>query len=100
MLEEHPDVSAFRRIDERQELGIECPACFRSLGHLVSCSVLKRYLAARSISFTLEDFGELVIDRATVTSIFETAVSDAVRQTCQEEMEQGRKSGWKFLEPS
>jgi hypothetical protein len=96
MFEEHPDVSAFRLIDERQELGIECPACLRSLGHLVSCSAWRRYHAAKRVTITLEDFNELRLDRSTIASILGTPVSDAVRQTCQDEMEQGRKRGWKF----
>ena len=98
MFEEHPDVAAFRRIDERQELGVECPFCLRSVGHLLSCTLLKHYQAAKRISITLEDFNELRLDRSTVTAILETEVSDATRQLCQSEMEQGRKSGWKFLE--
>jgi hypothetical protein len=38
----------------------------------------------------------LRLDGATVAAILGTTVSDVVRQTCQDEMEQGRKRGWKF----
>ena len=98
MFEEHPDVSAFRRVEERQDCGVDCPDCLRSVGHLINCKILKRYQAAKGISITLEDFNELRLDRSTVTAILETEVSDTTRQLCQSEMEQGRKSGWKFLD--
>jgi hypothetical protein len=98
MFEEHPDVFAFRRVEERQEVGIDCPDCLRSFGHIVHCKILKRYLSARAISITLEDFNMLRLDGATVAAILGTTVSDVVRQTCQDEMEQGRKCGWKFLD--
>jgi hypothetical protein len=96
MFEEHSDVSAYRRVEERQECGIDCPDCLRSFGHLVYCKILKRYLAARAISITLEDFNALRLDRLTVAAILETPVSEDVRQTCLDEMEQGRKRGWKL----
>ena len=97
MFEEHQDVQAFRRVEERQELaGVECPDCFRSLGHLLNCKILRRYMVARAISITLEDFNMRRLDGATVAAILGTTVSDVVRQTCQDEMEQGRKRGWKF----
>jgi hypothetical protein len=40
----------------------------------------------------------LRLDGATVAAILGTTVSDVVRQTCQDEMEQGRKMDWKFLD--
>jgi hypothetical protein len=96
--EEHPDVLAFRRVEERQDCGVDCPDCLRSAGHLLNCKILKRYQAAKGISITLEDFNELRLDRSTVEAILETPVTEATRQACQNEMEQGRKCGWKFLE--
>jgi hypothetical protein len=94
--EEHPDVLAFRRVEERQECGVDCPDCLRSVGHLINCKILRRYQAAKGISITLEDFNELRLDRATVAAIFETEVSEEVRAVCVEELRQGQLRGWKF----
>jgi len=96
--EEHPDVQAFRRVDERQELaGVDCPECLRSFGHLVYCKILKRYLAARAISITLEDFNALRLDCATVSAILETPVSDAVRRACEKELADAQRRGYREL---
>ena len=94
--EEHPDVVAFRRVEERQECGVDCPDCLRSVGHLLCCKILKRYQAAKRISITLEDFNELRLDRSTVEAVLEAAVSEKVRAVCVEELRQGQLRGWKF----
>lgn len=96
MFEEHPDISAFRRVEERQDCGVDCPDCLRSAGHLINCKILRRYQAAKGISITLEDFNELRLDRSTVAAILETEVSDKVRAECAEELRQGQLRGWKF----
>jgi len=97
MFEEHPDVSAFRRVEERQDCGVDCPDCLRSAGHLLNCKILKRYQAAKGISITLEDFNELRLDRSTVTAILETPVSDAVRRACEKELADAQRRGYREL---
>jgi hypothetical protein len=96
MFEEHPYVVAFRRVEERQEFGVDCPECLRSVGHLLACKILKRYQAAKGISITLEDFNELRLDRSTVEAVLEAEVSEKVRAECVEELRQGQLRGWKF----